>query len=55
MKPYTASTNAGRTKALDDIHHKTNDGGQANRKATAKAQRKSARRQGHQQAAALHA
>ena len=44
MKPYTADTNSGRIKARDDIHHKTADGGRANRAATAKAQRKAARR-----------
>lgn len=41
MKPYTADTNAGRTKARDDI----------NRPATAKAQRKAARQQANKQAA----
>jgi len=46
MKPYTANTNAGRTKGRDDIHHRTYDGGKLNRKATAKAQRKAARQQG---------
>lgn len=46
MKPYTADTNAGRTKARDDIHHKTADGGRANRAATAKAQRKAVRQNG---------
>jgi hypothetical protein len=46
MKPYTANTNAGRTKARDDIHHRTYDGGKLNRPATAKAQRKAARQQG---------
>jgi len=45
MRPYTANTNAGRTKARDDIHHRTVDGGRANRPATAKAQRKAARRE----------
>lgn len=44
MRPYTANTNAGRIKARDDIHHKTSDGGRAHRAATAKAQRKAARR-----------
>lgn len=46
MKPYTANDNAGRTKARDDIHHRTQDGGTANRAATAKTQRKAARRDG---------
>ena len=32
-----------RTKARDDIHHKTYDGGRSNRAATAKAERKAAR------------
>lgn len=50
MKPYTADTNAGRTKACDDINHKTADGGLANRAATAKAQRKAARQQARKQA-----
>lgn len=50
MKPYTADTNAGRIKARDDIHHKTADGGLANRAATAKVQRKAARRSGKKQA-----
>jgi hypothetical protein len=45
MKPYTARTNAGRKKSRDDIHHKTADSGLTNRKATAKAQRKAARRE----------
>jgi hypothetical protein len=45
MKPYTANTNAGRIKARDDIHHRTADGGRTNRLATAKAQRKAARRE----------
>ena len=43
MKPHTSDTNTGRTKARDDIHHKTADGGRTNRAATAKAQRKAAR------------
>lgn len=47
MKPYTANTNSGRTKARDDIHHGSADGGNANRAATAKAQRKAARRWAH--------
>ena len=46
MKPYVDETNSGRVKARDDIHHKTQDGGLLNRDATAKAQRKAARRQG---------
>ena len=46
---YTADTNAGRTKARDDIHHKTFDGGKLNRPAAAKAQRKAARQQGKKQ------
>lgn len=50
MKPYTADTNAGRIKARDDIHHKTADGGNANRTATAKAQRKAARQLAKKQA-----
>lgn len=54
MKPYTADTNAGRTKARDDIHHKTFDGGKANRSATAKAQRKAARQQAKKQADARY-
>lgn len=54
MKPYAAATNAGRTKAGDDIHHKTHDGGLTNRKATAKAQRKAARQQGRKQASSDH-
>lgn len=49
MKPYTADTNAGRTKSSDDIHHKTFDGGKLNRPAAAKAQRKAARQQGKKQ------
>lgn len=49
MKPYSADTNAGRIKARDDIHHKTADGGDANRVATAKAQRKAARQRGKKQ------
>ena len=55
MKPYTADTNAGRTKASDDIHHKTFDGGKANRPAAAKAQRKAARQQAKKQADARDA
>ena len=50
MKPYTAETNSGRIKARDDIHHKTADGGRANRYATAKAQRKAARQNAKKQA-----
>lgn len=46
MKPYVANTNSGRTKARDDIHHKTYDGGKLNRQAKAKSQRKAARRYG---------
>lgn len=49
MKPYTENSNAGRIKAGDDIHHKSADGGDANRKAIAKAQRKAARREGQKQ------
>lgn len=44
MKVYTAQTNKGRTLSRDDIHHETFDSGKANRVATAKAQRKAARR-----------
>lgn len=54
MKPYTADSNAGRIKARDDIHHKTADGGATNRTATAKAQRKAARRDGKKQAATIN-
>jgi len=46
MKPYSDNTNSGRIKSRDDIHHKTADGGRLNRIATAKAQRKAARRSG---------
>lgn len=46
MKPYTENTNKGRLVSRDEIHHKTQDGGELNRKATAKTQRKAARRQG---------
>lgn len=42
MKPYIADTISGRTKARDEIHHKTFDGGKSSRPATAKVQRKSA-------------
>ena len=53
MKPYTPSTNSGRIKAQDDIHHKTADGGLSHRTKTAKAQRKSARQEGRKQAKSL--
>lgn len=43
LKPYTAETNIGRIKGQDDIHHRTQDGGLANREAVAKAQKKAAR------------
>lgn len=49
MQPYVAQTNSGRIKARDDIHHHTSDGGLNNRRATAKAQRKAARRDGAKQ------
>lgn len=44
MKPLAAQTNSGRTKARDEIHHRTADGGRSARPAVAKAQRKAARR-----------
>lgn len=50
MRPYTPSTSTGRTKARDDIHHKTADGGRSNRFATAKAQRHAARQEAKKQA-----
>ncbi len=44
MHPYVPPTNLGRSKAVDDIHHKTADGGA--RKKVAKQQRKAARQYG---------
>lgn len=52
MRPYSSNTNAGRTKAGDDIHHKTADQPAAARRLSAIAQRKSARREGRQVALA---
>ena len=46
MKPYTPSTNLGRTKAIDDIHHRTSDYGFINRVTTAKSQGHAARQEG---------
>lgn len=43
MKPMVKQNNKGRTLARDDIHHATYDGGEGNRKAKAKSQRKAAR------------
>ena len=51
MKPLVANSNSGRLKARDDIHHKTFDGGTSNRRATAKAQRKAARKEAQHQIA----
>ena len=44
MRVYGGSTNTSRKKAINDIHHKTQDGGYHNRLATAKSERKAARR-----------
>ena len=54
MKPYSANTSTGRTKACDDIHHNTADGGRSNRFATAKAQRHAARQQAKLQSKKSH-
>lgn len=54
MKPYTADSNSGRVKARDDIHHATAEFGWHNRVATAKAQRKAARRDGKKQSQFFH-
>lgn len=43
MKPYSPETKSGRTKAVDDIHHKTADVPKCWANASAKAQRKAAR------------
>lgn len=43
MKVYSVESNKGRILSEDDIHHKSQDGGLANRKAVAKAQRKAVR------------
>lgn len=48
MKPYTPPTDRGRTKAVDDIHHRTADSGR-NRAPAAKAQRHAARQHGKAQ------
>lgn len=45
MQPLTPTSNAGRTAARDDIHHKTADGGRAHREAQAKACRHAARQE----------
>lgn len=44
MKVYVPPTKQGLGRAINDIHHKTQDGGLGFRKAIAKAQRKAARR-----------
>lgn len=45
MKVYVEQSIKGLVTALNDIHHRTYDGGRANRIATANSQRKAARRQ----------
>lgn len=49
MKPYTKISNSGRKKSIDDINHATRDVPRSEAKATAKAQRKAARREGKSQ------
>jgi hypothetical protein len=51
MKPYTPSTNIGRTRGVDDIHHKTADQPRKEANKTAKAARHAARQDGKRAAA----
>lgn len=53
MKPYAPPTNIGRTRAVDDIHHRTADQPRADAKKTAKAARHGARQAGKQEAMAV--
>ncbi len=50
MKPYTSDDNKGRTRAGDDIHHRTADQPRAAARKSAKAARHSARQAGQRQA-----
>lgn len=45
MKPYSPPTNKGRTRSIDDVHHKTADQPRAAASKTAKALKHSARHQ----------
>lgn len=47
MHPYSPHTNKGRTRAGDDIHHRTADLPRAGAKAAAKAARHAARQDAH--------
>lgn len=49
MKPYSPQTNAGRTRAQDDIHHRTADQSKKDANASAKVARHAARQEGRQQ------
>lgn len=51
MKPYAPETNSGRTRAVDDIHHRTADQPRAAARKTAKATRHAARQQGRRDCA----
>jgi len=53
MKPYVAPTNIGRTRAVDDIHHRTADQPRAAAKKSAKAAKHGARKAGKHDAAQL--
>jgi len=51
MKPYAPATNLGRTRAQDDIHHRTADQPREAAVAAAKAARHGARQDGKAQVA----
>jgi hypothetical protein len=55
MKPYAPPTNIGRTRAVDDIHHRTADQPRADAKKAAKAVRHAARQAGKQEAQVVEA
>lgn len=50
MKPYVPATNLGRTRAGDDIHHRTADQPRAAARKSAKAARHGARQDGQAKA-----
>jgi hypothetical protein len=52
MKPYTPSTNLGRKRSVDDIHHRTADQPRAGAKKSAKVAKHGARQNGQAEARA---
>lgn len=52
MKPYAPTTDTGRTRAVDDVHHRTADQPRRAAKASAKALRHAARQQARKHATA---